>query len=308
MRRSPPSTSVRTMLWLRSDIDLRTCTEAVAIDLQRKRLSLSTGEVLAYDTCLVASGGEATRLAALPEAHPGVHYLRTLADARRLRDAIRKKPRLAVLGGGFLGLEVAHAALAHGCEVKVLERAPAILDRFLPREASDWVERKLRARGAQLSLHTTLGEVHPLANGDLRLMTGAGAVDVDDLVVAIGLVPNDKLGQDAGLEIAPGGGILVDESCRTSDQHVFACGDCTSQRRYGQAAPSRLESWQNANEQARTLLLPSSAPSPNSVDSMVLDRPGSRQHPGDRLAGARPRVCATRRSRHRQGRVDRTPR
>jgi 3-phenylpropionate/trans-cinnamate dioxygenase ferredoxin reductase component len=75
---------------------------------------------------------------------------------------------------------------------------------------------------------------------------------VDEVVVAIGLSPNDALARDAGLEIAAGGGILVDALCRTSDEHVFACGDCTSQKRPGQAAPTRLESWQNANEQART--------------------------------------------------------
>ncbi|WP_198083753.1 NAD(P)/FAD-dependent oxidoreductase [Variovorax sp. E3] len=238
--------------WAHSKIDLLSGSDAVALDLVRRHVRLADGQVLAYETCLLATGGEAVTLASVPPGRPGVHYIRTLDDARRLRAALEGSPRVAILGGGFLGLEIAHSALSAGASVTVLERAASLLDRFVPRETSAWLASQMRAAGARLLLGASCSGVHSLPRGRSRLSTSSGDLEVDEVVVAIGLSPNDALARDAGLQIAPGGGILVDASCRTSNEHVFACGDCTSQRRPGQAAPTRLESWQNANEQART--------------------------------------------------------
>lgn len=238
--------------WTRSDVELLSGSEAVALDLQRQHVRLADGRILAYESCLIATGGEATTLACVPAGRAGVHYIRTLDDAHRLRTALQAKPQVVVLGGGFLGLEVANSALSAGASVTVLERAPSLLDRFVPPQASEWIEAKLHAAGARLLLGASCSGVHSLPQGRLRLSTSTGDLEVDEVVIAIGLSPNDALARDAGLETAAGSGILVDASCRTSNAHVFACGDCTSQRRAGQAAPTRLESWQNANEQGRT--------------------------------------------------------
>lgn len=238
--------------WTRSDIVLLSGSDAVALDLAQQHVRLADGQVLEYEMCLIATGGEANTLASAPPANPRVHYLRTLDDARRLRAALQVKPQVAILGGGFLGLEIANSALSAGAAVTVLERAATLLDRFLPPEASAWLESGLRDAGAQILLGVSLSDVHSLPSGRMRLITDVGDLEVDEVIVAIGLLPNDALARDAGLEIAAGGGILVDATCRTSNEHVFACGDCTSQQRPGQIAPTRLESWQNANEQART--------------------------------------------------------
>jgi 3-phenylpropionate/trans-cinnamate dioxygenase ferredoxin reductase subunit len=251
--------------WALGDFHLLSNSDATAVDLSNRQVRLAGGQVLAYDTCLIATGGEANTLASAPAGHPHVHYVRTLDDARRLRVALHGKPQVAILGGGFLGLEIANSALSAGAAVTVLERAASLLDRFLPPEASAWLESRLREAGARLLLGACLSGVHPLSSGRMHLATDAADLEVDELVVAIGLSPNDALARDAGLEIAAGGGILVDALCRTSDEHVFACGDCTSQKRPGQAAPTRLESWQNANEQARTAaaaMLGASIPAP----------------------------------------------
>lgn len=237
--------------WDLGDFDLRSGSEAVALDLAKRQVRLADGQVLPYDMCLLATGGEASTLASAPPGRPHVHYVRTLDDARRLRAALRGWPRVAILGGGFLGLEIAHSALSAGASVTVIERATSLLDRFLPPEASAWLESGLRQAGARLLLGTALERLVALPRGGLCLTTPAGDIEADELVVAIGLSPNDALARDAGLAIAPGGGVLVDAQCRTSNEHVFACGDCTSQRRPGNEAPTRLESWQNANEQAR---------------------------------------------------------
>lgn len=238
--------------WTRSNIDLLSSSDAVALDLLQQHVRLADGQVLEYEMCLIATGGEANTLASAPPANPRVHYIRTLDDARRLRAALQVKPQVAILGGGFLGLEIANSALSVGAAVTVLERATSLLDRFLPPQASAWLESVMREAGARLLLGAFFSGVDSLPSGRMHLTTNAGDLEVDEVVVAIGLSPNDALARDAGLEIAAGGGILVDASCRTSNEHVFACGDCTGQQRPGQAAPRRLESWQNANEQART--------------------------------------------------------
>jgi len=248
-----PSLDVLTReAWTLGDIDLLSSNEAVALDLSKRQVRLAGGQVLSYDMCLIATGGEAKTLASAPAGHPHVHYVRTLDDARRLRAALRGKPEVAILGGGFLGLEIANSALSAGAAVTVLERATSLLDRFLPPEASALLESALREAGARLLLGVSLRGIGSLPNGRMHLATDAGELEAGEVVVAIGLSPNDALAREAGLEIAAGGGILVDALCRTSDEHVFACGDCTSQKRPGQTAPTRLESWQNANEQART--------------------------------------------------------
>ena len=238
--------------WTRSKIDLRSGSDAVALDLLQQHVRLADGQVLEYEMCLIATGGEATTLTAVPAGRPGVHYLRTQDDARRLRAALQGTPRVAILGGGFLGLEIANSALSAGASVTVIERATSLLDRFVPPGASAWLASRMRAAGARLLLGASCSGVHSLPVDRWCLTTSTGDLEVDEVVIAIGLSPNDALARNAGLEIAAGGGILVDASCRTSNEHVFACGDCTSQRRPGQASPIRLESWQNANEQART--------------------------------------------------------
>jgi 3-phenylpropionate/trans-cinnamate dioxygenase ferredoxin reductase subunit len=237
--------------WLRCDVELLAGKVAVRLDAAGRRLHLADGGSLAFGACLLATGGEAR---VLPNLAPrrGVHYLRTLDDARRLRAALRQRPRLAVLGGGFLGLEIAHSALAAGATVTLLESAPSLLARFVPPEASEWLEATLRSEGAQLLLSRSVATAAELENGRSLLVTTDGTrLEVDEVVVAVGMVPHDALAREAGLAIAAGGGVLVDASCRTSSPHVFACGDCASQLRPGQSEPSRMESWQNANEQAR---------------------------------------------------------
>jgi 3-phenylpropionate/trans-cinnamate dioxygenase ferredoxin reductase subunit len=248
----PPLQVLAEDTWMRCDIDLLSGIDAISLDLAQRQVRLADGRVLEYDKCLLATGGEAKVHASLPRSNPHVHYLRTIDDARRLRAALGRNPRVGILGGGFLGIEAAHSSIAAGASVSLIEYASRLLDRFLPAEASAHVHSALTDAGAQIFLGTSISSVHILPNEGIRLITNTGrALEVDEVIVAIGLAPNDALARDAGLDIAPGGGIWVDASCRTSNAHVFACGDCTSQRRPGQTAPTRLESWQNANEQAR---------------------------------------------------------
>jgi len=235
-------------------IDLRLGCEVTALDPERRRATLADGSMLEYDRCLIATGGQARPLPGLEGTFPSLHYLRTLDDARALRSSLRSTPRLIVLGGGFLGLEIASTASRQGVQVTVAEAAPRLLARAVPEEFSDWLQDRVAQAGVTLHLGQAVTRVDLPAAGQ-----GCATVALSDgqvlkaelLVAAIGMEPATRLARDAGLRLDANGGIAVDEACRSSDPHIYAAGDCASQRRAGQADAMRLESWQNANEQAR---------------------------------------------------------
>jgi 3-phenylpropionate/trans-cinnamate dioxygenase ferredoxin reductase subunit len=239
-------------------IEWRAGSEVTGLDLRRRELHLADGQVVAYDRCLLATGGTARVMPALPPGMPGVHYLRTLDEARRLRACLSAGTRAVVVGGGFLGLELASSAVRRGASVDVLEAASRLLERFMPATCSSWLADRVRQAGARLHLATTVAQAEAAATAGataatVRLeATDGRRFDAEVVVVAIGLSPDTALAQAAGLAIDPGnGGILVNERCCTSDPSVFAAGDCASQHRSLSGSPARYESWQNANEQGR---------------------------------------------------------
>lgn len=245
----------------RQRITLLTGTEVVRIDAGRRIARLADGRDLPYSRCLLATGGRARELPGLPRGTPGVHYIRTLDDAAALRAGLAPQTRVAVIGGGFLGLEVASTARALGAEVTVLESAPRLLERVLPEALSDWLAERARHAGVDLRLGARIAgcDRQPHADAAIRhqarfliTLQDAATVAADIVVVAIGLTPEVSLAVQAGLALDPAnGGIAVNAACRSSDPHLYAAGDCASQHRSRLGMALRLESWQNANEQAR---------------------------------------------------------
>lgn len=225
---------------------------AEGLDPRQRTVSLADGRTLAYSRCLLATGGRARVLAALPPGADRVHYLRSLDDARRLRAALAPGVRLAVVGGGFLGLEAATSAHGRGAAVIVVEAAPTLLARFLPGDAGAWLASAIAARGIALRLGRGLRSAQAGAEGVDLVLDDGEVLHADHVLVAIGLEPETALARAAGLALDPqNGGIAVNALCRSSDPHVFAAGDCASQFNAHLGLQLRLESWQNANEQAR---------------------------------------------------------
>ena len=178
----------------------------------------------------------------------GVHVLRDVADSLALRDAMQGGARVALVGGGYIGLEVAAAARKLGCETTVLEAAPGLMRRQLAPELGDWYARLHRDQGADVR---TEAEVARLL-GDQRVegveLTDGSRIDADLVVIGVGIRPNVELALQAGIEA--GDGIEVDDQGRTSDPDIFAAGDVTRQPNPYVAGKIRLESWQNAQNQA----------------------------------------------------------
>ena len=222
---------------------------ALAIDRGARTVTLRSGAVLGWERLVLATGTRARRLSTLAGLS-NVALLRAADEAAQLRTLLAAAQHVTVLGGGFIGLEVAATALALGKQVLVLESAPRLLSRAVSPELSAHVLATHRAAGMDVRVGVQCG-VMEVDGPRLAFVEVDGVRQaIDLLLLGIGAVPETSLAEAAGLECADG--IVVDACMRTSDEAVLAVGDCTRfpDRRAGRAL--RLESVQNANDQART--------------------------------------------------------
>jgi 3-phenylpropionate/trans-cinnamate dioxygenase ferredoxin reductase subunit len=225
---------------------------AVAIDRSGRRLQLRSGQEIPYERLVLATGTRARRLPHLPEGLANVAVLRTAADALRMRELLASVGDLTVVGGGFIGLEIASTARALGKRVSVLEAAPRLLMRAVSPELADHVLQTHRASGIEIRLGAAVGGFR-IVGDRLDALTVDGAERlVDTLVLGVGAVPEHALATDAGLECD--NGVVVDEHMQTSDPAILAIGDCTSFPEPTTRRRLRLESVQNANDQAKAAL------------------------------------------------------
>lgn len=230
------------------NIELRRSSFCDFIDRVGSRVRLAEGDWIEYDKLILCTGGR-SRLPTIPGIDaPCVHTLRTIEDSANLREAIHRGGRVLIVGGGWIGLEVAAAARAAGCHVTLVEATRRLCSRTGSAQLSEFLARLHRANGVDVRLGTGVTALEDGTQDGCRAVFSDGTVmEADVVVVGVGLVPNDRLARDAGL--ACDGGILVDQQCRTSDALIFAAGDVTAIRRPEQA-PLRLESWHNAQDQA----------------------------------------------------------
>lgn len=220
---------------------------AGAIDRVAKTVSLGDGSTLPYDKLLLATGAAPRRLKLAAEG-PRVSYLRTFDDALRLRALLVPGTKLAVIGGGFIGLELAASARKRGCDVRVIEGLPRILSRAVPEELAEVIAARHRAEGVDLRCGSAVEAITETPDRiEIRLTEGE-TVRADQLVIGIGAVPVMGLAEKAGLAID--NGIAVDDRLRTDDPSIFAAGDCCSfpLAIYG-GRRVRLEAWRNAQDQ-----------------------------------------------------------
>jgi 3-phenylpropionate/trans-cinnamate dioxygenase ferredoxin reductase subunit len=210
------------------------------LDPPQHRLQLADGQWLSYAGLLLATGGRARRL---PQAQANVLYLRTHDEALALKSALRPGARLVIVGGGFIGLEVAATARGLGCEVTVLEAGPRLAGRVLAPVISEALLQVHRQQGVDVRLNVALESIHAEA---VQLVDGQ-LLPCDLVVVGIGMQPNIELAVAAGLEV--GQGIRVDAHLRTSAPHIYAAGDVCEFRLGGEY--QRQETWRNAEAQGR---------------------------------------------------------
>jgi 3-phenylpropionate/trans-cinnamate dioxygenase ferredoxin reductase subunit len=231
-------------------IDLRLETRVTGIDRTAKTVALSDGSTLSYDHLILALGARARRLPLSGTDLDGVLDLRSAADADRLKAVLRPGAKLAVIGGGYIGLEAAASARALVAEVTIIERESRVLARVACAILSDFFQEFHRAQGVAIEVDA---EVAALEGSDGRVIgvrLGDGRlIPCDAALIGVGAVANDELARDAGLTCH--NGIAVDLAARTDDPAIFAIGDCTSRPLPLYDRIGRLESVPNALEQAK---------------------------------------------------------
>jgi 3-phenylpropionate/trans-cinnamate dioxygenase ferredoxin reductase subunit len=222
------------------------------IDVRAQRLTLDNGEPLGYGKLLLAMGGQSRALELGARTFSNVHYLRTVDEAVRLRARLTPDSRLLVVGGGFIGLEVAATARELGCRVTVLEAGPRLAARALPERLSQTLLDLHRDRGVVVHLGAQIESVQGDESVTSVQLAGGERLPCDVLLVGIGMQPNLQLAQGAGLET--GSGIRVDRFLQTSAPGVFAAGD-VCECPHGEGLFQRQETWRNAETQGRVAAL-----------------------------------------------------
>jgi len=227
------------------DIELRLGKPVTAINPAAHQITLG-GEVLNYKKLLITTGARARSLPVPESCKIPTLVVRTLADARALRAALAPGARVAIVGAGVIGMEVAASAATRGCKVRVVDLAERVMSRVLPPELSDYMAALHKSH--DVGLHLSAGSV---AITDTGISTANyGEIEADAVIIGIGVVPNTELCAAAGLACRDG--VLVDEYCRTSDPDIYAAGDVTRYPNPFGAGDVRSENWKHAQNQAAT--------------------------------------------------------
>jgi NADPH-dependent 2,4-dienoyl-CoA reductase/sulfur reductase-like enzyme len=227
-----------------NDVELRSGVRATALDRDSRAVTLADGSRLTYDRLLLATGSRPRRLSVPGTDLGGVLYLRTLPDSQRLDAYLREGAQVVIIGGGWIGLEVAAAARTRGAAVTVVEVAPLPLQRVLGDELAT-IYRDLHA-GHGVTFHCGV-MLRELRGGDTVtsvVLADGTEIPADVVVVGVGIEPNVELASTAGLAVA--GGIVVDAGLRTADPAVFAAGDVASFHHPLLDRQIRVEHWANA--------------------------------------------------------------
>ncbi|HXQ64910.1 MAG TPA: FAD-dependent oxidoreductase [Steroidobacteraceae bacterium] len=235
-------------------VDLRLGVRVEGLDLARREVSLSDGERLCYERLLFATGTVPRKVSVPGGELAGIHYLRTVADVGRIRAELASAREVVIVGGGYIGLEAAATCRGLGSEVDVVEMADRVMNRVVAPEVSAFFTTEHARAGVRIHTQTLVSGFRA-STRDPGRVAAVETLDgrefpADLVIIGIGVVPVTGLAAAAGLACEDG--IAVDEHCRTSDPSVYAAGDCCSHPspRYGRRV--RLESVDNAFEQAKT--------------------------------------------------------
>jgi 3-phenylpropionate/trans-cinnamate dioxygenase ferredoxin reductase subunit len=231
-------------------IDLLAGKRVVAIDRVQRHVSLASGESFPFEQLVLAVGAR-NRILVLKGAElDGVLYLRSLNEAMVVKERLKNAQHIVVIGGGFIGLELAAVACALGKSVTVLEALPRLMPRVVAPLISEFYRELHTSRGVKLVCDASVSEITGSGGKVQRVLLANGTKYPADLVfVGVGVVPNIELARDAGLRIT--NGIAVNEYLQTEDENIFAIGDCAEHPCEFAGARIRLESVQNAADQAQ---------------------------------------------------------
>jgi 3-phenylpropionate/trans-cinnamate dioxygenase ferredoxin reductase subunit len=218
------------------------------IDRNNRSVVLTDGRRIGYERLLLATGARPRKLSLEGSDVSNILYLRTFADALAIRSGLLPGKHVAVIGGGFIGLEVAASARKRGCSLTLIEVAPRILMRGVPEGIARIVEARHRQAGVVFKLGVGINSIKDTKNGQAIILADGTFIHCDMIIAGIGAIPETSLASQCGLEIE--NGVRVNEMLATSDPNIFAAGDCCSFPHPLYAGKRiRLEAWRNAQDQ-----------------------------------------------------------
>jgi 3-phenylpropionate/trans-cinnamate dioxygenase ferredoxin reductase subunit len=231
-----------------SRINLMLGRTASGIDADARTVVLHGGEEVSFEKLLLATGASPRRMPGVSLTAPNVKYLRTYDDAVEIRDRLGAGRSVAIIGAGFIGLELAATARKLGTDVVVIEALPRVLMRGVPEEVAQVIAERHRSEGVGLRCGNAISAMIPRDEGVAIVLDNGEMIEADTAIVGIGAVPNTALALAAGIAVE--NGIAVNETLRTSRPHIYAAGDCCSfpLPLYGNRRV-RLEAWRNAQDQ-----------------------------------------------------------
>lgn len=233
-----------------ANIDCLSGVEVVEVDRRYRQARLSDDRLVSYDYLAFTTGGTNRPLMLAGANSPNVLSLRNIRDADLIRGYWKVGTRLVIIGGGFIGLEVAAVAVKQGLHVTILEAQPHVLSRVTIPQVSSFYEQVHRAAGVAVRTNVRIDRFEGSPMVAQVVLADGTYIDADLVLVGIGLIPNTSLAEAAGIECRDG--ILVDEFARTTDPNIVAAGDCTNHPSFYAQRRLRLESVQNAVDQGRT--------------------------------------------------------
>lgn len=231
-------------------VEIRLNIRVASVDPENRSIETETGERVTYDKLVLATGARVRRLPVPGVELDGVHYLRNIADVTAIREGLEGSRRVAIIGAGYIGLEVAAVARQLGHDVTVIEMQDRVMSRVVSPQVSIFYQNEHTGRGVDLILSTGLKGFSGGERVSAVELEHGEQVATDLVVIGIGIQPNTELAAEAGLEVSDG--IVVDDRGLTSDPDIYAVGDCTFHPNELLGTSLRLESVHNAVEQAKT--------------------------------------------------------
>tara|TARA_Y100000590_G_scaffold229380_1_gene258721 strand:+ start:2888 stop:4105 length:1218 start_codon:yes stop_codon:yes gene_type:complete len=224
-------------------------TSVIQINKKLKKITLSDGQEYSYEKLVIATGSTLNELD-LNCSKNNIHYLRSLDDSIEIKNTLATQKKIVIIGAGYIGLEIASAAIKNNLQVLVLEMDKTIMGRTISKEASDFLYDKHKKKGVEFSLNTKVKDINDHGEHKRVACSNGIVIDADAVIIGTGIKPNIDLANKSGLLCE--NGILVNEYCQTSDKDIFAAGDCTNHPNKVYNTRLRLESVHNAVEQGKT--------------------------------------------------------
>jgi len=232
------------------DVEFNLSCRVEKISTNKKKIQTKEGQHN-YERLVIATGTRPRRISIDSHESKNIYYLRNIEDAEKIKHSIKQNQSIVIIGGGYIGLEVAATAIKFGCEVTVIEQQDRVMKRVVSKEVSNFFEDYHLSQGVRFIFNDEINSIKRVNNKhEISLSTGK-IIHADSILVGIGGIPNTEIAENTDIEI--NNGISIDSKCRTNINNIFSMGDCTNfwSELYGKKI--RLESVQNAIDQAKVL-------------------------------------------------------